>query len=90
MASLSIASQSRCRYTIAEHAPSQCGCAPADHQKGRYSAETRLWVNKEDIDKLVDYNRITFEEIIYYYNCGHSGTLNFNITFKFKHLIVPL
>ena len=37
--------------------------------EGRYSAETRLWVNKEDIDKLVDYNRITFEEIIYYYNC---------------------
>ncbi len=37
--------------------------------EGRYSAETRLWVNKEDIDKLINYDHTAFEEVIYYYNC---------------------
>jgi len=34
----------------------------------RDSAETRLWLTKDDYDSLVEYDRIAFEEVIYYYN----------------------
>lgn len=34
----------------------------------RDSAETRLWLTKDDYESLVEYDRVAFEEIIYYYN----------------------
>lgn len=34
----------------------------------RDSAETRLWLTKDDYDTIIEYDRIAFEEIIYYYN----------------------
>jgi hypothetical protein len=36
--------------------------------EGRDSAETRLWLTKDDYDNIVEYDRVAFEEIIYYYN----------------------
>lgn len=35
--------------------------------EGRHSAETRLWVS--DVDNLVKYDRVAFEESLFYYNC---------------------
>lgn len=37
--------------------------------EGRKSTETRLWVTKDQLDELVEYDRVAYEEILCYYNC---------------------